>query len=372
MKNRNLLLGAVLAAVVILAAVSLQWMNAGAAATDASAQAPAAPTFQEDTAWLKVPAKWKLGNVASVAVDSRDHVWILHRPRTLPADQLAMAAPPVVEFDAAGNFVQAWGGNGNGYEWPQREHGIYVDHTDHVWIGGNNNKERKLPLLEPINDDQILKFTRTGQFVLQIGRSDKSAGDADTGNVRQPADMVVFPKTNELFVADGYGNHRLIVFDAGSGAFKRMWGAFGNPPLDVDRRPPPAASRPAGQTGPEHFDTVHSVRVSNDDLVYVADRGNKRVQVFTLDGTFISQASIAPDTKGLTARALAFSPDPQQRFLYVGGQPEIWVLERKTLRTLGSIATPNAHHFAADSKGNIYTAETEESRSRKFVLKGQT
>ena len=117
MRNRNLLLGAVLAAVVILAAVSLQWMNAGATATEAPAQAGGGPTFQEDTAWLKVPAKWKLGNVASVAVDSRDHVWILHRPRTLPADQLAMAAPPVVEFDAAGNFVQAWGGGGNGYEW---------------------------------------------------------------------------------------------------------------------------------------------------------------------------------------------------------------------------------------------------------------
>jgi DNA-binding beta-propeller fold protein YncE len=372
MTNRKLLLGAVLVVVVVIAAVSLQWMNAGATETEASTQAGVVPRFEEDASWPKMPAKWKLGNVASVAVDSQDHVWILHRPRTLPADQLPMAAPPVLEFDAAGNFLQAWGGDGNGYEWPQREHGIYVDHTDHVWIGGNNNKERKLPLLEPINDDQILKFTRTGKFVLQIGRSDKSAGDADTGNLRQPADMIVYPKTNELFVADGYGNHRLIVFDAGTGAFKRMWGAFGNPPLDVDRRPPASTSRPAGQTGPEHFDTVHSVRVSNDGLVYVADRGNKRVQVFTLDGKFISQEAIAPETNGLTARALAFSPEPQQSLLYVGGQPQIWVLERKTLKTLGAIASPNAHHFAADSKGNIYTAETEESRSRKFVFKGQT
>ena len=372
MTNRKLVFGAVLVVAIVVAVASLQWMNAGATPTEASAQARAVPAFQEDATWPQMPAKWKLGNVASVAVDSRDHVWILHRPRTLPADQVPMSAPPVLEFDAAGNFVQAWGGNGAGYEWPQREHGIYVDHTDHVWIGGNNNKERKLPLLEPINDDQILKFTRTGKFVLQIGRRDRSAGDSDTANVRQPADMVVYPKTNELFVADGYGNHRLIVYDAGSGAFRRMWGAFGNPPLDVERRPPPAASRPAGQTGPEHFDTVHSVRVSNDGLVYVADRGNKRVQVFTLDGKFIAQASVAPETKGLTARALAFSTDPGQTFLYVGGQPEIWVLDRKTLQTLGSIATPNAHHFAADSKGNIYTAETEESRSRRFVLKGQT
>jgi DNA-binding beta-propeller fold protein YncE len=368
MRNAKLLIGVVLALVVVAAGVS--WMRPDAAPADASAQVRNAPVFREDPSWPKMPAKWKIGNVASVAVDSRDHVWILHRPRTLPADQLAMAAPPVLEFDAEGTFVQAWGGKGAGYEWPQREHGIYVDHTDHVWVGGNNNKERKLPLLEPINDDQILKFTRTGTFVLQIGRSDKSQGDADTANLRQPADMVVYPKTNELFVADGYGNHRLIVFDAGSGAFKRTWGAFGNPPLDVDRRPPPAATRPAGQSGPEHFDTVHSTRVSNDGLVYVADRGNKRLQVFTLDGKFLSQVSIAPETTGLTARALAFSPDAQQTFLYAGGQPEIWVLDRKTLKTLGAVASPNAHHFAADSKGNIYTAETEESRSRKFVLQG--
>ncbi len=369
MNNRKLLVLLMLGLLVVAAGLGARLLSPDAAPEEVLAQGPRVPVFQEEAGWLKVPATWKLGNVASVAVDGRDHVWILHRPRTLPADQLPQSAPPVLEFDAAGNFVQAWGGKGNGYEWPQREHGIFVDHTDHVWIGGNNNKERKLPLLEPINDDQILKFTRTGKFVLQIGRSDKSAGNADTSNLRQPADMVVHPKTNELFVADGYGNHRLIVFDATTGAFKRMWGAFGNTPLDPDRRPPASASRPAGQTGPEHFDTVHAVRVSKDDLVYVADRGNKRVQVFTLDGKFLSQASIAPETDGLTARTFAFSPDPQQRLLYVGGQPEIWVLDRKSLSTFGSVATPNAHHFAGDSKGNIYTAETEESRSRKFALK---
>ncbi len=194
MNNRKLLVAVVLGVLVIAAGVGVRLLSPGAAPEEVLAQGQRVPVFQEDAGWLKVPAKWKLGNVASVAVDGRDHVWVLHRPRTLPADQLAQAAPPVMEFDAAGNFVQAWGGKGNGYEWPQREHGIYVDHTDHVWVGGNNNKERKLPLLEPINDDQILKFTRTGTFVLQIGRSDKSAGDADTSNLRQPADMVVHPQ----------------------------------------------------------------------------------------------------------------------------------------------------------------------------------
>lgn len=361
--NRKLLFGLVTAALMIGAGVSFGLF--GAAATQVSAQSNV-PTFQEDLSWPKMPAKWKLGNVASVAVDSRDHVWILSRPRTLPADQLAMAAPPVMEFDPAGNFVQAWGGDGQGYEWPQREHGIFVDHKDNVWVGGNNEKTRKLPLLKPIDDTQILKFTRNGKFLLQIGRADQSGGNADTKNLRQPADVFVYSKTNEVFVADGYGNDRMIVFDADTGAFKRMWGAFGKPPVDNDRRPPNAAP---GPNGPEHFNTVHAVRVSNDGFVYAADRGNKRVQVFTLDGTFVSQATIAPQTKGLTARSVAFSPDPQQTFMYVGGQPEIWVLERKTLKTLGSVATPNAHHFAADSKGNIYTAETEESRSRKFVMK---
>lgn len=352
------------AAVVVLAVVT------ACQAPAPQAQENALPTFQLDPAWPKIPPQWKLGDVASVAVDSQDHVWVLHRPRTLSEADFSKAAPPVLEFDADGNFVQAWGGNAEEYQWPEREHGIYVDYKNNVWIGGNNAKDRKLPRLKPVNDDQILKFTRTGKFLMQIGRSDASGGDADVSNFHQPADVFVYRGTNEAFVADGYGNHRIIVLDADTGAFKRMWGAFGRKPQapSAAAEPTPARSKESG--GPQQFDTVHFVRVSNDGLVYVADRGNHRIQVFTLEGKFIAQQFITPDAKGLTARAVAFSPDSQQEFLYVGGQPEIWLLNRKTLEILGTVASPNAHQFVTDSKGNIYTGETDERHSRKFILKG--
>jgi len=317
-----------------------------------------------------MPAKWKLGDVASIAVDALDHVWVLHRPRTLPADQLALAAPPVLEFDSTGKFIQAWGGAGEGFDWPQREHGIAVDYKGMVWVGGNNDPRRKLPLLKPLFDDQVLKFTKDGKFVKQFGHTNQSTGDTDTVNFHEPADMFVYQKTNEVFVADGYGNHRVIVLDADTGKFKRMWGAFGSEP---GHPAPPQADKSAG---PLEFNTVHFINISKDGLVYVADRGNHRVQVFTLEGKYLNQVFIQPESKGLTARAVGFSTDPQQEFLFVGGQPEIFVLNRKTLEVLGSIVEPGddygGHQFALDSKGNIYTADNEKRRARKFVFKGIT
>ena len=174
-----------------------------------------APAFRVDPAWPKIPNNWQLGQVASVAIDSNDHVWVLQPPGTLAPDEKPRAAPPLLEFDAAGTFVQAWGGPGEGYDWPNSEHGVYVDPKGFVWVGGNGD-----------NDHQILKFTKAGKFVLQIGGAGKSTGNADTRNLNQPADTFVYAKTNELFVADGYGNRRVIVFDADTGAFKRMWGAL--------------------------------------------------------------------------------------------------------------------------------------------------
>jgi DNA-binding beta-propeller fold protein YncE len=270
-----------------------------------------------------------------------------------------MAAPPVLVFDTAGNFVQAWGGSGNGYEWPQREHGIYIDPKGFVWIGGNNCPARNLPGLSPIADDQLLKFTQDGKFVMQIGHAGKSEGNGDTNNLQQPADEFVYPKTNELFVADGYGNHRVAVFDADTGKFKRMWGAFGNKPVDSFMCPPPSLSSVPDGPGPQQFSIVHSVRVSGDSLVYVADREDRRVQVFTIEGKYITQI-----VKGDApfARDLAFSPDPQQKFLYVGGGSEIVVLNRKSLRIVETIkgegVLGGGHLMATDSKGNIYTAQT--------------
>src|SRR5215510_108359 len=258
---------------------------------DAAAQTRAAreiPRFEVDASWPRLPDKWVWGQVSSVAIDERDHAWILQRPGSVRLDQKGRAAPPVLEFDPAGNFVRGWGGPGAGYDWPEIEHGIYVDPKGFVWIAGNGK-----------TDHHVVKFTREGKFVMQIGRKGESKGNFDTQNVKQAADTWVHSKTNELFVADGYGNRRIVVFDADTGAFKRMWGAFGKEPADtVPPRPkvPEEARIPAKEetgSGPEQFDPpVHAVRISNDGLVYVSDRGGKRVQVFTLEGKFVAQAFI--------------------------------------------------------------------------------
>jgi DNA-binding beta-propeller fold protein YncE len=349
-----------------------------AATLAVSGQRSEAPAFKVDPAWPKIPNNWQLGQVASVAIDASDHVWVLQRPGTLAPEEKPRAAPPLLEFDPAGNFVQAWGGPGAGYEWPNSEHGVYVDPKGFVWIGGNGD-----------NDHQILKFTKAGKFVMQIGRAGKSTGNADTVNLNQPADTFVYAKTNELFVADGYGNRRVIVFDADSGAFKRMWGAFGNKPTDGA---PDLAQADVGADGsPQFIQPVHAARVSNDGLVYVSDRGGKRVQVFTIDGKFVSQVFIGRDCKapdcgnGTTAASTAFSPDPAQRFLYVGNrsQAKVMVFDRKTLGLLDSFgrwgSAPGEfgtlHHMAADSKGNLYVTEVtplkpENRRVQKFVYTG--
>jgi len=354
------------------------------------------PRFRVDASWPKMPSKWVLGLVSGIAVDADDHVWVLHRPRTVKPEQKGMAAPAVLEFDAAGNFIQAWGGPGQGYEWPDTEHGISVDSRGNVWIGGSGNK-----------DHQVLKFTKTGKFELQIGRAGQSKGNSDTANLNGPADVFLYVKTNELFVADGYGNRRVIVFDANTGAFKRMWSAYGNVPAD----PKPGEARFSEEEqgpGPQQFNGVHAVRVSNDDLVYVCDRDNQRVQVFTLGGkyvaqVFISRGKMAPSQATGTAfgRPLkeiedeilqdpsaasrtAFSPDPQQRFLYVIDRrhQRVLILDRKTLDILGSFgggvgSAPGQfyilHDIATDSKGNIYTAEVNNAgnrRAQKFEFVG--
>lgn len=362
------------------------------------------PQFKVDPAWPKLPAKWVMGLVSGVGVDSKDHIWVLHRPRTVEAADKGRAAPPVLEFDAAGNFIQAWGGPGEGFEWPNTEHGIAFDDKDNVWIAGSDR-----------SDGQLLKFTRDGKFLLQIGKSGASKGNTDTSNVRGAADITYYKKTNEIFVADGYNNRRIIVFDADRGTFKRMWGAFGNVPTDPP--PPPPGSRgnglPPADTslegqGADQFNLVHSARISNDGLLYVADRANRRVQIFTPDGKYVNQVFISrlprtPSTAtgmafgkpisaladglinaGMTASRTAFSPDADQRFLYVVDRvrQQIAILERKSLALVGYVgdgigSAPGAfyilHDVTADSKGNLYTAEVNNDgnrRAQKFTFTG--
>ena len=358
--TRRISFGNVLLISVTLAGVGCQ----GSTQTEVAAPVPEAsadgiPTFRVDPDWPQVPAQWKLGDVSSIAIDAQDNAWLLHRPRVLPPEEADMAAPAVLGFDSEGNFLDAWGGAAEGYEWPQREHGLHIDYQGYVWLGGNNCPARNLPGLEPVGDDQLLKFTLDGEFVMQLGRSNSSGGNTDTQNLSQPADAFVHPPTNELFVADGYGNHRVAVFDADTGEFKRMWGAFGNAPEDEYHCPNVALDSVPDGPGPPQLSVVHALRVSNDGVVYVADRENRRVQVFTIDGEYVDQIvwGEAP-----FARNLALSPDPEQQFLYVGGGTGIMVFDRDTLELLTTIEGEGVigpgHQIQTDSQGNLYIAAT--------------
>ena len=364
---------AVLVAWAIVAVADIAWFfNAEAAAQTSLAQSRNMPMFEVDAAWPKVPAKWKLGDVSSIAIDGQGNSWVLHRPRTLKADQAAMAVPPILVFDPAGNFIKAWGGAGSGYEWIEREHGIHIDYKGFVWLGGNSCPGLNLPGLKPVADDQLLKFTPDGKFVMQIGASNQSKGNADTKNVHRAADVWVHAPTNEAFVADGYGNHRVIVFDADTGAFKRMWGAFSNQPVDDDHCEDVPRPNFAEVSAAQNFTIVHAIRVANDGMVYVADRENRRVQMFTNDGKFVKQLV---KTGTPFARNLALSSDPEQQFLYVGDGKEISIVDRKTLEIAGSIhgqgMLGGGHQIATDAKGNIYVAATGNGM-QKLTFKGMS
>ena len=369
--KRMIPVAAVVMTLVVFAGVGCQQSSEmEAPAQTIETPATGVPTFRVDPDWPDVPDEWKLGDVSSVAVDAEDNVWLLHRPRTLSTDEATMAAPAVIGFDPEGNFIRAWGGAGDGYEWPQREHGLHIDHQGFVWVGGNNCPARNLPGLEPVADDQVLKFTLDGEFVMQIGRSNMSGGNADTENLHEPADARVHPPTNELFVADGYGNHRVAVFDADTGVFKRMWGAFSNLPVDLDQCPNVTPESVPDGPGPDQFSIVHAIRVSNDGTVYVADRENRRVQVFTLAGEYVDQiVSVGAPF----ARNLALSHDSEQRFLYVGGGSGIMVFDRQTLELVTTIEGDDmvgaGHQIETDSQGNLYIAATA-SGYQKLVFTG--
>ena len=332
----------------------------GAPADAASAAETGLPRFRVDPFWpAELPDNWILGQAAGVAVDGEDHVWLLHRPRTLDARQrgeegmCCVPAPPVIEFAPDGTVLRSWGGESDGYEWPESEHGIHIDHEGYVWIGGN-----------AADDAHILKFTKDGEFVLQIGRYGQSGGSNDTENLGRPADIRVDPDANEVYVADGYGNRRVVVFDAATGAYRRHWGAYGERPDDVEL---PAYDPDADPI--RHFRSpVHGIALANDGLVYVGDRTNNRIQVFQKDGTFVREAFIRPATLGSgSASGVTLSIDPAQRWLFVpdGTNNVVWILERETLEVQGQFGRLGKyagqfyrlHNLAIDSRGNLYTTE---------------
>ncbi|HWK73439.1 MAG TPA: hypothetical protein VNQ81_04150 [Povalibacter sp.] len=374
--KKNIVLTAVAAAALVL-------MGAAATAAD-KAQAAQPLRYQADFAWPKLPLpnKWALGEMGGLYVDSRDHVWVVQRPGTLlpfekaaaldpPSASCCYPAPPVIEFDPQGNVVQAWGGPGKGYDWPTVEHGITVDHKGNVWIGGSSTRPGRNG--EP-PDGMVLKFSREGKFLMQIGHAGPSKGSLDTTQLSGVADIAVDPETNEAYVADGYGNHRIVVFDADTGAFKRMWGAYGKPPTDDDAGRYDPAAAPAKQ-----FRNVHCVKVSRDGFVYVCDRDNDRMQVFKRDGTFVAEYIYGKETRPPgTVGHIGFSPDRAQSLLAVAdlGNFQIRLVRRATgevLSTFGEFGNYSGqlnrlHQLAFDSKGNLYTAEAAGKRVQKWVI----
>jgi len=385
------------------------------------AAAVMAPRFEVDPMWPKpLPNHWVLGNVIGVNVDANDHIWIVHRQQSLEAmENYAVAnppgpkrqygvveseccapAPPVLEFDEAGNLIGHWGGPGPGYDWPETNHGIFVDYKGNVWIGGNGRPKPTPPGEPPAaatgrgaargagggggmgagyyNDNMILKFTQDGKFLMQIGKPGASKGSNDIDNLKGPAKMYVDPKTDELYVADGYGNHRVIVFDAETGKYKRHWGAYGKKPDDT----PLGRYNPNDPPAQQFRNPVHCAELSHDGLLYVCDRPNDRIQVFKPDGTFLKEVFVAKNTLGDgSVWDIAFSRDPQQKYIYLadGSNEKVYIIQRDTMEILTSFGDGGrqpgefyaVHSIATDSKGDIFTTETYRGqRLQKFLYKG--
>lgn len=349
-----------------LALVALTWFGREVMPIADAQSAGDVPTFEVDAAWPKpLPNKWAVGPVSGIATDARDHIWIIHRGETVKQAG-GVPAPPVIEFDADGNVVQTWGGPGEGYEWPQQVHGITVDAKDRIWVSGNGER-----------DTHILAFSRAGKFLSQIGRPGQSGGSHITAHVSQATQMRVDPGSNELYVSDGETNrnHRVIVFDSETGAYKRHWGAYGGKPDDAAAGAKPDPAAPA----PKQFgNAVHCLRIDRDGLVYVCDRSNGRFQIFRKDGVFQKEIFIARESAVAAAVGdLDFSPD--QKFLYVAdsGHQKVWILRRDQLQVVGSFGergpgpgqfATTLHDLTVDSKGNVYTGEAASAgRVQKFA-----
>jgi len=352
-----------------------------AAAPTAEWGAPGvAPRFEVDPLWPKpLPNHWVLGSTIGVSVDSRDHVYIIHRHQSLnleteasagkntPAGTCCMAAPPVIEFDAGGNVVASWGGPAQAYDWPTSNHGITVDHMDNVWIGGND-----------VKDAHLLKFSRAGQFLLQLGKPEANQGSNDAVNFWRVAEISIDAEANEAYVADGYGNKRVVVLDATTGERKRYWGAYGNRPDDTDL----GVYDPSAPLAQQFRNPVHCAEPTRDGFVYVCDRVNDRIQVFRKDGTFVSELRVAPETRGAgSVWDIALSHDPGQAYIYLadGVNERVYIIHRESMQILTSFGDGGrqpgqffgVHNVAVDSQGNIYTTETYEGkRVQKFVFRG--
>lgn len=379
------------------------------------AQAKQAPRFTVDYKWPQpLPTHTLLGSAVGVAVDAHDHVFVVHRIDSFtsrtetgadadpPIGECCRSAPPVLEFDAAGKLVNSWGGPGQGYAWPGVPAGIAVDPRGNVWIAGVGGL-----------DGQVLVFTHDGKFVRQIGKEGEAPGARGRGAGQDTAYQGVSPggrgrggrgrggpppslppnsASMEMFggaariafstdgatafIADGERNHRVVAVDVATGTTRKFWGAYGRDPSDVV----PGAYTPGSKPG--QFAGVACVETSKDGMLYVCDRGNDRIQVFKQDGSFVREATVAPNTLGEgSVWDIALSRDANQRYVYVadGANDKVRILDRATLTEITNFGDGGrvpgefyaVHSIATDSKGNIYTTETYEGkRVQKFIFGG--
>ena len=389
MKRNSVVAATLLTALAALGVAQSAVQKAAAAQARNAVQAP---RFEVDPMWPKpLPNHWLLGSTIGVWADDQDHIWIIHRSSATlnnnekglelnpPTGECCAGAPPVLEFDSAGTLLRHWGGPAAGYEWPSSNHGIFIDYKGNVWIGGNGP-----------GDSQILKFTKDGKFLMQVGRANVrrvsgtgteakyEGGSNDPANFGRVAKIFVDPKANEAYVADGYLNKRVAVLDADAGKLKRYWGAYGNKPDDTNL----GRYNPDAPPAQQFRNPVHCADLSNDGLLYVCDRVNDRIQVFQKDGKFVKEAFIAKKSLGEgSVWDIAFSRDPQQTYLYLadGRNMKVRILRRDTLEELTSFGDGGrqpgqffgVHSIATDSKGNVYTTETYEGkRVQKFTYKG--
>jgi DNA-binding beta-propeller fold protein YncE len=355
-----------------------------------------APAFEVDPFWPKpLPNHWILGSTIGVGVDSKDHVFIIHRgdstlnqrteagaTRNPPIGECCTAAPPILEFDPDGNLVKAWGGPEQGHDWPQSNHGISIDPKDNVWIGGNGacptDSTATAGCPQRTVDSFVLKFAHDGKFLMEAGVPHQTVNSNSLTSFGRVAKIAFDVGANEAYLADGYGNKRVAVIDMDNGKIKRYWGAYGHQPEDANLGP----YNPDAPLAQQFRNPVHCAELANDGLVYVCDRPNDRIQVFKKDGSFVKEVRIAPRTLGDgSVWDITFSRDPDQKYLYLadGKNERVYVIDRQSLEILTQFGDGGrqpgqffgVHSIATDSKGNIYTTETYEGkRLQKFVYLG--
>jgi hypothetical protein len=353
-----------------------------------AARAQNAPRYKLDGDWPKMlPINWTVQAVTGLYADKNDHIWVLNRPRDLDkTENFAMLTPPtaecciqppaVMEFDIEGNLLKSWGVPAATPGWPGSEHTIFADKAGNIWLGGARA------------GDTLLKFTPDGKFISDFGHRGPAAAGDDNSQQKQDnqqtslllrgvAAAELDEDAHDLYIADGYLNKRLIVLDSETGAFKRGWGAYGISLSEITNDPLPQRA-PGDPLAKQFREPVHCVRISHDGLVYVCDRGGDRIQVFTKQGKFLKEFPVANNSGNGTVGSISFSPDPDQKYIYVPDMMNsvVWILNRSDGAVAGRIGHSGhgpgqfhgLHVATMDSQGNLYTGEvTTGKRIQKFV-----